>query len=377
MSKFIFDANALKRGIAIARLVKPETNDFSFQFFERFAVIFSYNKRSYVKSIVQYSQQSDVEPDYRSEEFYITTDRIALFDTDLDKIIITVNDKNLKIRVEGDGTNRMVSLKPRALKARRPKIPDFPADLDLYEVQSKSFDHLLKQLSCSALIRETKTEDDMRINQIHFYSDYGCAVSIARFYATIASMNGLNFDLSIISSDLPVIRSFCSKATSETVQLCHDAARLYMIDPATQSIIAFSKVTCNKPSYESMPETDYQHSISLNGESLKKCLSWVSLAMDGTQRLSFLVQKNDDNGGELEIRNGTEEISRLECQIMRGGNFEADFPVKHFVSILGYLDNDITLEYQHKELPALACIRESNLDLGIKARHYITSMVRR
>ncbi len=379
MPKFVFDAERLKRAVGMAKSVKPETGDFCFKFSAASLSMFSYSKRSYVLVVVPFSAVPDVPTDYLSDEFYISEDRIAVFDTELETVHVNVGDKSMTIKVEGGGSSRSASLKPRAVRSRRPPVPGLLSVPVLFEIDSSKLDVLLHQASCSASVKETKTEDDMRVNQVHFYSDSRCAVSVSRFSGTFVGLDSLALDLSIVSSDLPEIRRFCSKCVSDVVSIHQDADRLYVRDPSSGSFMAFSRVAMKKPPYQAMPASGFSESIVIEKSSLNKCLSWASLTLDGTQRVSFNFSRTTGSGGELELKNGSDEISKLQCQYEQGDGFRADFPVKHFLSILSYMDDSVRVEYGHPDMSSLACLSPA-VDLSapdVRARHYLLSMVKR
>ena len=170
MPRFHFKSDVLKMGLALARLVKPESGngikgDYCFKFLPNSLVIFSYDKRHFVRASI--ACEAEIDEQFESDEFYLLPDRTALFDVDLENITATLNAKSLSIKVHGDGKSRQANLKRRSTQSRRPSVPGFP-DSEYISVNRKSLESALHQVSCSALVRETKTEEDMRINQVHF-----------------------------------------------------------------------------------------------------------------------------------------------------------------------------------------------------------------
>lgn len=377
MPRFTFASDVLRRGLALARIVKPETGDYCLRFSEDSAVFFSYDRRRYVRSVVPYASSSDVAPGYRSEDFYVTMDRVALFDTELETLSVTVGGKVLTIRAEGGGLCRTASLKPRSVRSRRPSVPGLPEAAPIMRADARPLDLLLKQVSCSALIRETKTEDDMRVNQVHFYSDPGCAVSVARYYGSVAYMPDISSDFSVVSSDVPLLRAFCTKTSGSSVTIHQDPDRIHVVDPSTGSSISMSRVASKRPPFSVLQDAGYACSASISGSSLIKCLDWASLAVDGTQRIRLAVRPSSDGSGEVVLHNRSEEVSRLPCRVIHGDGFEADFPVRHLSTLVGYLDGDAVLNFGHKDMPTVLCVQSSEDGGSVRARHYVQSMVSR
>jgi len=181
MAKYIFDHDKLRLAISLAKIIKPENGDYCFSFTSNILTIFSFDRRRYVCSRVSAKNIDEVDTSFKSNDYYINTSRLSLFDSDLTSITVSVNDQSMSISCSGDSQKRNVNLKRKNSKSKRPQIPLTPS-YESISINSKDFEQLLTQVSCSALIKETKTVEEMRINQVHFYpgEDYAC--SIARYY---------------------------------------------------------------------------------------------------------------------------------------------------------------------------------------------------
>lgn len=373
MPSLTFSPDALRRGFALARIVKPETSDFSVRFAPDGMFLFSHDKRRFSHVRVP-TEGSDCPSGWRSDEWFVTVDRASLFDSDLEKVSISVNEKSLSILAEGGGQVRKASLKQRAQRSRRPAapvIPDLPAVL---EASPSVLDSLLKALTPSALVSE-KTEQDMRVNQVHFYPEKSCAVAHAGAYATVAFLDGMGVDLSIVSVDLPSIRAFCSKASGETVSLMQDKHRLFVRDPSTGSCLAFSRVASKKPPLQLLDEAGFENVVRVDHGSLLRSLNWATVAMEGTQRLSVSFQPEGDSG-EIVMSNGTQELSRLPATRVSGRGFSSDFPCRHFASLVHSVDGDVLLCFRHKDAPTMLSIRSADPG-SVRCAHFMQSMVSR
>lgn len=290
MPKFSFQPEDLKRALTMARIVKPETGDFCFKFFPDSLVIFSFDRRRYVCSYVAAISNKPVDPDFQSPDYYVTMDRTALFDSDLTSVTVSINEKSMSVSATDGNQVRSASLKRKAVRSKRPSVPELP-DLSSTSVPAAAFEDLLHQVSCSALVKETKTEEEMRVNQVHFYAEGGYACSNARYYGSVVHLDGLGLDLSVVSADIPALRSFCAKATSDIVNVSQDKSRLYLVDPTSGSFLALSRVASKKPPLSILDPSGFKTILEVEHAQLLKNLGWAQLAIEGTQRLGFRASR--------------------------------------------------------------------------------------
>jgi hypothetical protein len=371
--KIEFDPDDLRRGLSIAKLVKPLTNDFVLKVTDGKLVIYSYDKRRCARAEVR--PQQPIDASYESDEHFLPADRQAFLDSELVSLTLSVTDKGMLIKTEGGKQSRQATIKRKAELSRRPPIPPRPVLEAAATFPAKDLEELLRQVSCSALVRETKTEEDMRVNQVHFYPEKECAVANARFYATIATLPGMNIDLSIVSADLPLMKSFCGKYTESPIQIGQDAKHLFIADPSTGSHILFSRVASKKPALSLLPEEGHEIIIDINRDQLAKCLSWASMAIEGTQRLTLLATSEE---GMIEFFNGKQEISKMPVQFKVGKRFSADFPVKYLAGIVRYLgEGNACLKFAHPAAPTVLEITEQTPEGQARARHFIQAMKER
>ena len=374
MPKFTFQSSELKKGFGLARVVKPETGDFCLRFTRQSLTVFSYDARRYVRVEIPCGDSDVTDDAYSSSEFYILVDRIALFDSDLDSVTFTVNEKSLGIKAFGGEQIRKASLKKRSPRSRRPSIPDPPSCDDVSTVPREGLDQLLRQVSCSAQVKETKTEEDMRVNQVHFYPSDGCAVSSARYFGSVAYMDGMSLDLSIVSSDIPAIKAFCNKVDGDAVVLGQDDKALYVMDPDTASFMSLSKVSGKKPPLRLLDDEGFDTVLVIDQERLSKSLGWAQLAIEGTQRMSFRASKDSGEEGTIELYNASQEISQLPVRFLKGSALKADFPVRFFFSMTKFVDGDVSLKYGHKDAPTILGISQHEVNGSVRSTHYLQSM---
>jgi len=372
MPEFEFEAADFKRGLAIAKIIKPDTGDFCFRFSESSLTIFCYDKRRYICAVIHPISVDGVPEGFLSDEFYLTTDRVALFDTDLSYIHIKVNEKSLSIRVYDNDQERKANLKKRAIRSKRAKIPTFSFEDKPHVVNRKGFEQLLQQVSCSAQVKETKTEEDMRINQVHFYPDEACAVSNARFYGSVAFMKGMDLDISVVSADIPAIRTFCAKSDGSIIELYQDKKKLFVVDPDSGSVFSIGKIASPKPQLTLPDSNKFGTEIVADQAQLVKNLGWASVAIEGTQRLRISASPDSSR---IEFHSDNNKISEFPIKFVRGNKIDTDFPVKYFLGIVSYLSGEVRLRFHHEEIPTILEISENKEETGkIKSAHYLQSM---
>lgn len=374
MSKLVFSPDDLRKGFAIAKIVKPMSGDFALKVSNGRLVIFSFDRRRQVRAEVA-PQSSDAPDGFSTEDYYVPADRSSLFESDLERTTLTFTDKGLSVRSDGGGQTRQASFKKRSDSARRTPIPDRV----MYggsELPAREFEELLRQVSCSALVKETKTDEDMKVNQVHFYPEQSCAMANARFYASVATLPGLSLELSIVSADIPMMKSFCGRVDGNVI-LAQDKTKLHLGDVDGGTTISFSRVASTRPPLTLLSEDGYEVEVSVRQEQLKKCLSWSSLAIEGTQRVTIRT-RSDSGSYQLDVLNGHQELASIPAAVIRGSEFRADFPVRVLAAIVGYLgDGNAVLKYRHRDLATILEIAEESSDGTVKARHFVTSMKER
>lgn len=363
-AKFVFAAHDLKRGLNMAKLVKPSSGDFVMKFDPARATIYSADKRRMSFIHVVATKSSGIDDAWVSDEYHIPISKMSLFDSDLESVTFTLNENSMVIQASDGKQTRRATIKRRVDSTRRQVIPQFKLG-DVSTVDANQFGKLLRVVGCSALVRETKTEEEMRVNQVHFDTDSESAFSNARYHASYASLPGMKLNLSIIGSDIPVIRSFCSKSGS-TIGLCQDKTRLYVIDPDTKSMLVFGRVASKKPDF-SLPSDNFSTEILLEKEKILDGLDWALTALDGTQRLSCEIE--DD---VMRMSNNG-EIFNVPISIQRGSSFHADLPARFLRAAINHTDsNTVLMKFGHADVPSIMEITDAGPGTGV--RHFFQVM---
>ncbi len=371
MPTWNFNKSQIKRAFGVIKTVKPLSGDYSVRFDGPRLTLYSADKRRYALSTAVAESVRDVADDYVSEEFYLAGDRQALLDTDLDQVSISMTDKAVTVKVESNGQKRQASLKKRTLNSRVPRIVSFPTIADSVSLPAGDFDSLLRHVACSALVKQTKTEEDMKVNQVHFYPHQSAAISNARYYGSYAELPGLSLDISIISSDIPSMRSFCSRF-DDTVEVSQDKSHLYL-SHGKEYCMAFSRVACKKPDFSAF-DSKNTIEIQVARDQFMKSIQWANMVVEGTQRLSIRTI-HEDNCHFFEFRNGTQEVSRLPVTLISGDGITADFPVKHLSTIIGSIDGDkVSLKYGFEKMPTVLELSDPDNVGPVMAKHFLQSM---
>lgn len=363
--KFAFSAQSLKRGLAMTKLVKPSSGDFIVRFSSKGATFFSADKRRMAFINVKANEPPDVEDGWMSDEYCIPAMKMVLFDSNLDSVTFSIAENAMVIHASEGSQTRKATVKRRAEATRRNHIPTIRYG-DLALVSADKFGRLLRVVGCSALVRETKTEEEMRINQVHFHPELGCASSNARYHASVARMDGMNLDLSIIGSDIPPIRTFCARL-EDSVGLFQDRNKLYVVDPHTDSVLAMGRVAAVKPDF-SPPPDDFKIEAILEKEKLISGLDWALAALDGTQRLTC------EADGDLLRMSNNGEIFSMPIAFKQGTSFRADLPARFLRSVADHTDSDsIKLKYGHAQLPTVMEVSDMG-ESDVCVKHYLQVM---
>jgi hypothetical protein len=289
---------------------------------------------------------------------------VALFESELSGLALSVTDKGVILKFDGDGRARTATVKRRAESSKRPRMPAAPDSSGYLRVSVKSFESLLRQVSCSALVRETKTDEDKKWNQIHFYPD-GHVTSNARFYATVAHMEGLELDFSMVSSDIPLVRAFCSKSKDD-ILIGSDSRTIRFADPSTGSWMSLAKVSTERPSL-SVPPESHSSSVSFLREDFRKSVKWCMMALEGTPRITRSV-----SAGQVRRLTGTTELSSFPAEL-EGRDFSSDLPVKVLSTVSDHLDDGPMRALFGN--PAMAGVVEITQPGGAtSSRHFVKGM---
>ncbi len=359
----VFDPDVVRRAMNTARIVKPASGDFVMKLRGGGLSVWSWDRRRACLAVA--AAKSD--PVDSSAEFVLPEDRSALMDSELESMSLSVGDRGMSVRFEGGGHARSASVKKRSDGSKRAPFPDPVDTRGFHPFDPKDLDALLRSVSCSALVKDTKTEEDMRVNQVHFYPSSCSAMSNARYYATVVRMDGLDLDMSVVSSDIPQMRSFCARSTGN-VLVGQDRTRMFLADSGTGSFISFSRVASAKPSLPDMPDEGYASTAVVDCEALRKAVKWASMALEGTQRLTMSV-----DASSVRFGNGKSDLSTAPASLS-GPDFSSDFPSKVLATVSEHVgDGDVSMMFGSSASPGILEIRPAPVG-RVVARHFVKDM---
>jgi hypothetical protein len=357
------DSSALKKCLAASKIIKPVFGDYSLTFSKEGLRLSSMDKRRYVSNFLPISYQK-YEDDV--EEYFLPQDRTTIMESDLDNLSFNTSEKGLNIKYSNESITKSALLKRRSNTSKRPKTQFLPELSPVAILDSHLLEDLLKSASCSALIKETLTEEDMRVNQIYFYSSDSCIYSNARFYASVVSSPSINFDLSVVSSDIPYIRNYCSRNRGD-IEIKEDSSKLYFNCPSSHSWLSLSKVASEKPVFKMSNLSSPISELGVDLDIFKGALKWVTNVLDSTQRVT--IELID---GKLYFKSFNNELCVIPT-LNFSKNFSADFPINVFNTIFDHIvTGNCKLLYSPAEfLNTLVVIQEFE---SYTAYHFIRSM---
>jgi len=357
---------SIKSALNTIKIVKPIFGDYSLTIKRDRFIFSSYDKRRSVVAVVNIDDQGkDLD-----EEFFISIDRASIFESDLGSLSFSINDKGLNIKHHGNGITKTALLKRRAVGSKRPSSPGIPSVTSTHSITQSDMESMLKSASCSALVKESHTEEDMKVNQIHFYSKHKSIYSNARYYASCIYNDHISFDASIVSADIPIIRFFSTRC-DEQVQVNNEGDKLVLLDPKNQVYLSISGISIKKPDFVDLKVGESKHDLIISSDSWKQSIKWAVLTLEGTQRISMSVVTNEGSS-ELKLLNGDMTLSSYPV-INRASDFASDFPLKVLLSISEYLsDGELRILFGVSGMPDVMVL-EQNIN-GTKAHHFIRSM---
>ncbi len=378
MAKLTFLAEKLRRGFSIAKLVRPLTENYAIKIVGKKLVILTFDKRKFCSVTIDSDESSnDVTDDFVSDYFFLSIKRQSLFDTKSNSFSLSLSDKGMNIKIEDDLSVQKSALIRKSVDSlRRPRIFEFDNNFPFAKkkiINADIFEEILRSVSCSASIQETKTEDDMRINQVHFYGNEKSVFSSTRFYASTSTHDLIDFDFSLISSDIPIIKSFCSKVDGN-IYLYNDDKHYFIEDPITGSFIRFNVVVGKKPQYIDLIESGYNSSFKVSKQLMSNGLNWILGALEGTSRVSLKVVSDDDNSLLKISGNGNDLLSVPVTEVV-GENFSADFHIQYLSDLVsGVGSESIIFKYDNPSSPELLEINPDTKKLDVSSRYFLKSM---
>lgn len=361
MMKISIDPVVLKKSFSIVKLVKPVLQEYSIKLKDGDLYLSSGDRRRSVTSLIR-----DVADKSITEEYFLPMDRSVIIDAALDKCDLNITEKGAKITFSSDGVSKSALLKKRNADPKKAPTIDKPwkDGAQIYDAEALSF--ILRASACSAQVKETKTDEDMRINQVYINGQDGVAVTNARYFASQVRSEHIKTNLCVISSDIPIMVAFLDRIKS-VVKVYDLNKKVVVSSEDDSSWITFNKIVGSINKASVLPDYLGSGSVSFTKDMLKECIRWVEAAVDGTQRITLNIDGDHlrflSNGSEI----ASTRISNSSVQ------YKADLPIKilsHFVETL--MDVPLTLSVLDINLKNIVAIKQSS-DYG-HVTHYIKEM---
>ena len=351
--------SSLKKCVNLIKIIKPVLGDYSININSRFTIS-SIDKR---RGIVATMPLDGLDC---QGEFILPMDRISVLESDLEQVEVYTTDKGLNLKSFNDKVTRNSVIRKRSESSKRPDPKRHDKSDDVMVIDSKELDNLLKGISCSASIKDTSTEEDMRINQVYFSSKNKLLYANARYYASYVLNDLITKDFSVVSADIPYIRAFCSRVHAP-IRIKKDSSFIYFVDDQSDTYLYVSLVPFANPNIDTPEVSESDVYFEVEYEEYKKALRWVQVTLDGTSRVSLSLKNS-----VLSFRNGNIDLTSIPTS-NSSGDFSADFPIKVLVTICDYIfDQDIEMRYDIKNLPGVIALSQSS---GLSTcHHFLRSM---
>lgn len=372
MPKLKFNPEDVKSALTSSRIVKPLTKDLTLRIRGKNLHILSQDSRSRSLSIVR-SLDSDIDDDYRSEDYYLSSDRHSILEANLNSVVLTETDKGLSIKYE-DGLNvRQAQVRKRADNARRSRADEIKFPEDGFPLNSRDFCKLLELVSCSALVGDTKTDQDMKMNQVHFFKKESCVYSNARTYASVAFMPGIPFDISIVSSDLPQIRSFCSKLSGDNVIIYFDDHKIYFSDELKTRLLTCTQVKTSRPPLTIYSEDEHEVELSCEPSVLNESINWAITSIEGTNKVGIKSVRQSEISF-VELIGPTGQISRFEAIFTKGSSISVEVHIDKLSQLTRHIDGDIILIRTGHPILRDTIEVSNKVNSRVRVRHFLKCM---
>jgi len=357
----------LKSGLNLAKVVKPTDGEYRISISGGSIAIISSDKRRYLCAFLTTRMGDGI-----TEDFLLPQDRSSIFEADLDDVDLSINEKGLSLKYSGGGTKKSAVIKRRSPSKKGVLGKSIIIDEEEWRIESNLLDELLTVASASALVHETKTEEDMKMNQIIFDSKNNCIISNARYYATFVFHPSIKKDISIISADIPTIRAFCNRCKGDILISC-DNVGLCFKHQETGSYLIINKINSKQSKNPSVPDVrESIINIQCSTALFKDAIKWSGVTLEGTQRIS-IQSENDGDSEVLKFSQSDRVLTSI--PILSSGNtsFSADLPLKVLDNISCYLlDGNVVIRHGLKAFPDVVMFEQTLEDL--KVQHFVRSM---
>jgi hypothetical protein len=348
-----FSASELKRALAISRIIKSDDGDIHIKFSKGRLLFSSSDKTRRIISSVSPIENIENDDFSESDEFAIPLEKRSLFEVSCETITLSILNGSLDILAKESGSTKRASIKRRVSKNTKFSDVSFEEGSPIDTVK---FGKMINYASCSAI------PDD--VNFVHFSSKNSIVFSQSRYHASSVSSE-VPFDISILGSDVPIIKAFCSKSKSDKIFVLNSSNLIFS---TSDSVLILGKMRSKHSEFNLFDLDGFSNVIKIDPELVSDSVSWSEVAIDGTDRLTFSVKEN-----LLEFLHEKEILTSIPIKIERGSPFKSDFSSNVIGHILKYVDSkEVEFWFCHKQNQSLLYILHN--ENGLKVMHGLVQM---
>lgn len=351
------DWKHFKRGLQIPKLLKSGIPEVLIQENERGLKISSYEKRRMVEVVIPSTSVNLP----HGVQYSISFDHPLFNESDVESWSIEPKKDILKFIFKNNGSTKVTDIRKKA------KPVDVTIPTDWVEVASvnkacllRSMDHL----EASANVKDTKSEEDARINAVFFRKDL--SFSINRHTASVT--DGLaSVDFSIPSLDFAVIRGFVERL-DHNGDVSISKSKNYMRVGQGDIFLYTTLINSREPNFSRLNDK-YLFNFETKTSDLKALVKWSEYNAEASSYLTL-----EFKGASCEFKTKFKSLGEI-SGINKSSPFTVNLPSKGFVGLMDYLEGDIVnLRYSHEAMSTIFNLNVSDSSGVSSYDHFIQTV---
>lgn len=351
------DWRLFKKYLNIPKLLKSGIPEVLVQKMDSGISISSCERRRMVK--IEIPASDLVIPD--GVQYSIAFDNPLLSENDVNSWNLVAKKDTIKFEFFSDSGKKVTEIRKKS-KPVNFKVP-LVWEL-LQEFNKLDITRIMDHLEASANVKDTKTEEDARINAIFFREDG--SFSINRHTASVAKGEGEK-QWSLPSLDFSSVRAFIDRCDSDRTIRFEDGNE-YIRVGYENFWLYLTKVISRKPNF-SFLEDKYLFEFETTVDALKSIVKWSEYNADASSYLTLAFSQE-----ECEFKTKYKTLGTING-INPGSSFEVSLPSKNFVNLVEYLSGSkVFLRYSHAKLDTIFNLHSLNAETGRAFDHYIQSV---
>lgn len=234
----------------------------------------------------------------------------------------------------------------------------------LSSVSKSDFLYVLDSLEVSANVKDTKTEDEARINALFFRQ--GDAFTINRHMASVVDFKS-TMNWSIPSLDFAVVRGFVDRLSSESIVYIYKSEE-YLKIQQDNTTLYLQRLLSKEPGFTS-PDGVYDYEFQVNSSVLKSYVKWSDYNADASSYFIFEFE-----GNKCSIKTKYKDLGEFEG-IVGNGKFSANLPNKLLVNTIEYLHAGVVrMRFGHSKHPTIFNMSQVNPDNSLERNIYLQTV---